>query len=143
MSLVKHEKLSPFVEFLGVEIVHQGDDRVATLLPPQTVLQNRKGDIHGGVLATLLDTTLGMAARGGMEEQAASSTLSLTVNYLSPARGELLCNARCVRRGRSIRFVEGQVTDNRGEVVATAIATFKVFATNNKSADRPRSGLVE
>ncbi|MCB5203771.1 PaaI family thioesterase [Neorhizobium sp. T786] len=134
MSLVQYENFSPFVEFLGVTIVHQGEDQVQTSLPSQPVLQNRKGDIHGGVIATLLDTTLGMAARGEMDQQAASSTLSLTVNFLSPARGELLCSARCVRKGRSIRFVEGQITDKDGEVVATAVATFKVFSANRASA---------
>jgi uncharacterized domain 1 len=127
MPLIKHEGLSPFIKFLGVEIVQQSDNRVETRLPSQGVLENRKGDIHGGVLATLLDTTLGLAARGDVDVQAAISTLSLTVNYLRPARGDLLCKASCLQKGRSIRFVEGQVTDKQGEVVATAVATFKVF----------------
>ena len=143
MSLVKHENLAPFIDFLGVRVLQQGHDGVETLLPSRSVLENRKGDIHGGALATLLDTTLGMAARTDLDERAASSTLSLTVNYLSAARGELICSARCIRKGRSIRFVEGQVTDQKGEVVATAVATFKVFAARPDSAEGSPSGSVK
>jgi uncharacterized protein (TIGR00369 family) len=128
MSLVQHEDLSPFVEFLGAKVVRQESGEVEMRLPFQPVLQNRKGDVHGGAIATLLDTAMGLAARTDMDERAASSTLSITVNYVSPARGELSCGARIVRKGRSICFLEGQVTDQAGEVVATAVATFKVFA---------------
>lgn len=130
MSLVQFENLSPFVEMLGVEIVQQSADEVETRMPALAVTQNRKGDVHGGAIATLLDTSMGVAARADMDERAASSTLSLTVSYLNPGRGELRCTARCTKRGRSIRFLEAKVHDRDGVVVATAVATFKVFAGN-------------
>ena len=128
MSLVQFESLSPFVEMMGIEVLDANSDGTRTRLPPREVLQNRKGDVHGGAIATLLDTTMGIAARADFSAQAASSTLSLTVNYLNPGRGELHCAARCLKKGRSIRFLEAEVLDQAGTVVATAIATFKVFA---------------
>lgn len=130
MSLVQFESLSPFVEMLGVEILLRDAEGVETRMPALSVTQNRKGDIHGGAIATLLDTTMGIAARADMDERAASSTLSLTVSYLNVGRGELRCHARCTKKGRSIRFLEAKVTDLSGEVIATAVATFKVFAGN-------------
>lgn len=127
MSLVRfHEP--PFAEHLGLRTIREEGDEPEVLMPFMPALQNRKGDIHGGAIASLVDNAMGIAARIGLDRDAAASTLSMTVNFLSPARGDLRCIARCTKKGRTIRFVECEVLDRQGEVVATAVATFKIFA---------------
>lgn len=96
-------------------------------LPDLPRFQNRKGDVHGGAAATLIDTTLGFAATAGDPPGTSSSTLMLNVSYLAPARGRLTCTSSWQRRGRSIRFLEASVEDEAGTLVARASATFKVF----------------
>jgi len=127
MSLAIFKNEPPFIDFLGIEIVSRGENEVVGRLPFRPELQNRKGDVHGGAIASLLDTVLGAAARAGLETGSVSTTLSLTVNYVSPGRGDLRCTARCTKKGRSIRFLQGEVLDGDNELVATAVATFKVF----------------
>ncbi|GGA62826.1 phenylacetic acid degradation protein [Nitratireductor aestuarii] len=127
MSLVRFETNPPYAEFLGIDIVRREVDGVEAHLPFKPELQNRKGDVHGGAIASLIDMSLGAASYADLGTSAAASTLSITVNYLNAAKGDLRCFARCVRRGRSIRFVEAEVLDDKDEVVAKAVATFKVF----------------
>lgn len=126
-SLLTYRDVPPFVSDLGIEIVERSVERIVTRLPDSPRFHNRKGDVHGGAAATLIDTTLGFASTEGDPEGTASSTLMLTISYLAPARGELRCTSTWQRRGRSIRFLEAAVTDETGTLVATAQATFKVF----------------
>ncbi len=126
-SLLIHRDVAPFVVDLGMEIVSRSPESVVMTLPDRPRFQNRKGDVHGGAAATLIDSALGFAATEGDPPGTASSTLTLTVNYLAPARGKLTCVSSMVRRGRSIRFLKAEVTDEAGELVATATATFKIF----------------
>jgi len=127
MSLVRFETNPPYAALLGIEVVRRDADGAEARLPFKPELQNRKGDVHGGAITSLIDTALGNAAFADLGLGAAASTLSLTVNFLNAAKGDLRCFARCVRRGRSIRFVEAEVLDDKDEVVAKAVATFKVF----------------
>jgi len=126
MSLVRFD-IPPFADFLGIKIVRTDVELIEVHLPFRPELQNRKGDVHGGAITSLLDAALGNAAFVDLERAAVASTLSLTVNFLSAARSDLRCFARCTKRGRSIRFVEAEVLDAHDEVVAKAVATFKVF----------------
>jgi len=126
-SLIVHRDIAPFVDDLGLEIVERSADRVVIVLPDSPRFQNRKGDVHGGAAATLIDTTLGFAAVEGDPPGASSSTLMLNVSYLAAARGRLTCISSWQRRGKSIRFLEASVKDEAGTLVAKASATFKVF----------------
>lgn len=127
MSLVRFENTPPYADFLGIEIVRRDADGVEARLAFSPKLQNRKGDVHGGAITSLLDMALGSASYADLGPTAAASTLSMTVNFLTAARSDLRCFARCTKRGRSIRFVEAEVVDANDEVIAKAIATFKVF----------------
>lgn len=85
---------------------------------------NPHGTVHGGVLATLIDTAMGtaVAAAGGESPV----TVSLTVTYLEPGRpGRLDARARVRKRGKRLTVVEAEVVQG-DDVVADALATFAV-----------------
>ena len=91
---------------------------------------NPQGIPHGGVYATLLDTTLGSAGcwGGSPERFLPAVTLNINVSYLSrPGGTHLVCEARRVGGGASIFFSEGEITDDTGIVVARATGTFKLL----------------
>ena len=52
------------------------------------------------------------------------ATIDMNTIFLSPGTGDLVIEARCLRRGASIAFCEGDVRDKNGELVARATATF-------------------
>lgn len=89
---------------------------------------NPVGSIQGGILAAMLDDTLGPAAAGLLGGEAFAQTLELKTSFLRPARpGPLYGDARVVHRGREIVFLEGSLSDADGTVVATATATARII----------------
>jgi uncharacterized protein (TIGR00369 family) len=127
MTLARYDGLPPFAELLGLRVQDQTGDALTILMPASQTLDNRKGDVHGGAIATLMDTALGLAARGSDDWRVVSSTLNLTINYLSPGRGDLTCKTTVQRRGKSVVFVEGTVTDSYGTVIAVGMGTYKTY----------------
>ena len=92
---------------------------------------NRRGRLHGGVLAMLLDTASGYcgcftSVPGGRVD---AVTLSLTTNFVSSVReGRLLAEARRTGGGRSVFFAEAYVRDEAGRLIASSTGTFKYIA---------------
>ena len=55
------------------------------------------------------------------------ATIDMNTTFLSPGTGDLVIEARCLRRGASIAFCEGDIRRADGELVARATATFKII----------------
>lgn len=123
----KTRSLPPFVKLIGLTLVRQSPDHTETCLLMRPDLQNNKGNLHGGLIATILDTSLGLAARSDLDGRTSSATISLSVQYLAPARTDVRCITRRVRRGGSICFVEGRVIDAHENLVATGTGVFRLF----------------
>lgn len=85
---------------------------------------NPVGVVHGGFLAAMLDDTLGPALVATLGRGQFAPTADLHVQFLRPARpGRITGRGRIVRRGKSIAFLAGELSDESGHVVATATAT--------------------
>ncbi|SEM62913.1 uncharacterized domain 1-containing protein [Roseovarius tolerans] len=113
---------------LGYRLTEWMEDFARVELPLTPVLMNRQGLPHGGMHATLLDTAMGFAGcyTGDPERAQMALTLSLTVNYLGQARGEvLIAEARRTGGGKSTYFAEGEVRDETGALIATGSGVFR------------------
>lgn len=117
----------PFYEHLGLELDALANGRSAIRLPYRKHFGNSRGEVHGGAVAALADAAMSQAVRSTVEPGAAVATISLTLNYLAPAHGELVCNGAVVRGGRSVAFTEAEVTDERGTSVCRASATYRLL----------------
>jgi uncharacterized protein (TIGR00369 family) len=88
---------------------------------------NYAGVVQGGMLAAMLDATLGPALGATLAEGEWAPTTDLHVQFLSPARpGRIIGRGRVVRRGGQVAFLAGELSDVDGNVLATAIATANV-----------------
>lgn len=90
---------------------------------------NRSGIPHGGIYAAMLDTAMGYcgAYTGSAEDQKMTMTLSMTVNYLSRPKGtRLIAEGRQTGGGARTFFAEGWIMDESGELIATAVGTFRI-----------------
>lgn len=88
---------------------------------------NLQGLVHGGVLATLLDTAMGLAVRSALDPGRRHVTIEMSVHYLRPAHpGRLVAHGRTLRVGRTIAFAEAEVLDEEGRALASATGTFSV-----------------
>ena len=109
----------PFWATLGLELIEVGDGRatMAVTFGPQH-LQN--GVMHGGVVASLIDSACACAALSRIYPDAYATSVNLQVTYLKPVTGgRLSARAECLRAGRRILFTEARVLDEAGELVAT------------------------
>ncbi len=91
---------------------------------------------HGGSVAALIDAALGVACLTEVcEEMKVVSTVNLTISYLVPALKDdvLTADARVIRSGKRILFVEGKVTNQDGGLVATASATMNAYPVSKIS----------
>jgi uncharacterized protein (TIGR00369 family) len=88
---------------------------------------NPFGAIQGGLLAAMLDDTLGPALVATLGPGESAPTTDLHVQFLRPARpGRLVGRGRIVRKGRDVGFMAGELVDDSGEVVAVATATAQI-----------------
>jgi uncharacterized protein (TIGR00369 family) len=88
---------------------------------------NPAGVIQGGLLAGMLDDTLGPALVATLSEGEWAPTTDLHVQVLSPAQpGRLIGRGRVVRRGGQVAFLAGELCDEHGNLLATATATASI-----------------
>ena len=103
-----------------------GDGYARIRLPYNPDFTNSRLDLHGGALLTLLDCTLACAARGHDPVGSSVITVDLSTHFISGATSDVIGEARCLRRGRSLAFTQGELRDVQGTLLATATATMKV-----------------
>jgi uncharacterized protein (TIGR00369 family) len=102
---------------------------VVVRLPFNPILRRASDcdDIHGGVLAALID----IAAHAAVAVQIGrmAPTIDLRIDYLRPAPGtDLLATARTLRVGRAIARVDVEITAGSKAVVAVGRGTFSTLA---------------
>jgi uncharacterized protein (TIGR00369 family) len=118
-------------DLLGMRpiIVEHGTVTFACAADPR--FANPMGTVHGGIIATLLDSALGCAVQTVLEEGVGYTTLSLEVKYLRPVAtdaGELRATGTVVHAGRRQATAEARLTDAAGRVLATATTTCLVLS---------------
>ncbi|HNQ57657.1 MAG: PaaI family thioesterase [Rhodocyclaceae bacterium] len=116
----------PFIELLQAQDGPLEKGRATAAVEVRRELHNSWGYAHGGVVMTLLDVTMGQAARSSLPQGTGVVTIDLNVSFVSAGRGRLTVEARVLRSGGSIVFCEGEVRDAAGELVAKGMASFKV-----------------
>jgi uncharacterized protein (TIGR00369 family) len=119
---------SPFSSALGIALRELEPDRAVLELPWREDLATMADVVHGGAVATLADTTAMAAAWAcdDVPEALAGSTVSLALDYLAPARGDLTAEGRVSRRGRRLCFVRVEVTAGDGTLAATGQAVYRL-----------------
>lgn len=117
---------APFWNHLGMEFERLEPGQVSIKLPIKNELLNANGFMHGGVLASILDTVSGITIRSTKEVRVA--TLSLSTQFIAPVKGgTIYANATLLNPGKRIQYVEAKVTDEVGDLVGSALATFTIL----------------
>ena len=89
---------------------------------------NLMDGLHGGILCDLTDAAMGTAFASTLENEQQFTTVELKINFLRPVRtGRLRAEANVVKRGRTIGYIECEVTDEEKRLVAKASSTCMVL----------------
>jgi uncharacterized protein (TIGR00369 family) len=85
---------------------------------------NPMGTLHGGVYCDLADAAMGYAYASTLPEGEMFTTVELKINFFRPVRkGKLTAEARVIRAGSNLGYVECDVRDGEGKFVARAAST--------------------
>ncbi len=111
-------------KLFGLEISYT-DESCIVEFTVRDFMFNPQGSLHGGVIAFALDVSMGHLIHRTIGR--AAITLEMKTQYMRPAvAGRVRCEARFLRRGRTVSFLESRMTDAEGKIVAAATATWQM-----------------
>ena len=114
---------------LGIRLDHCDEGKArATLAPTVNACWPSPDSPHGGVLFTVIDTTMAWAAMSLAGAGESVATVDCSIQYPAPAtHGAFTCHATSVRKtGRTV-FMRAEVVDSHGGVVALGQGTFRII----------------
>ena len=115
----------PFSEHLGIKVdsLGKGVARLSMAIRPE--FMTSWGTAHGGSILALLDITLSMTARTLYDPPRSIMTIDLSTQFIGTTTGLLRAEGRVMKAGQTTIFCEGEARDEKGELVAKAIGTFR------------------
>lgn len=123
----EYQKKIPFLQHLKIQTDELGKGAARLSLPIERHLTNSLGTAHGGVIMSLLDVALCTAARTLHPESVGVVTIDMSTSFIGGGKGDrLVAEARVLKDGRSMTFVEGEAKNADGSLVAKAIGTVRV-----------------
>jgi uncharacterized protein (TIGR00369 family) len=88
-------------------------------------LKQNNGVVHGGAIASLIDSATAFAIISVLPPDEKATTADLTISYLRPLReGRAHSTARVLRAGRRLIVVSAELVDDAGKLIATALTTY-------------------
>lgn len=127
----------PCATLLSLDIMEADREtgRVKIAFTAKPEFCNAAGNVQGGFLAAMLDDCMGPALLIATDAKCFPSTIDLNVQFLAPAKpGRLIGKGRVVKIGKTIGFVEAELEDGSGSLVARATASVRITAMHKAVA---------
>jgi uncharacterized protein (TIGR00369 family) len=123
-KLMEMVNTSPYPQHLRMQLASISVDHAMVKLKTEQCHLQPFGIVHGGVLATLIDTATFWSVFLRLPEDAGLVNIDLKLNYLkSISTGKMIAQGRCIRAGRSISYAEASVKDTKGNILAHGTST--------------------
>jgi acyl-CoA thioesterase len=127
-SLESEQSVGPLGDLLGMATVSREPGRCRMRLEVDPAWHNPNGVLHGGVIYTMIDNSMGGAVQPNLPQSQACATIEVKVSYLAAVReGTLTVDTEVIRQGRNIAFLESRVRDETGKLVATGSGSMYIF----------------
>lgn len=120
----------PIASVLGMTPAEVDEGRVVFTMTPQEFHYNPIGVVHGGVISTLLDTSMACAIQTTIPKGMAYTSLEIKVNFIRALKvttGEVRCEGKVIHRGGMTATAEGRITDAAGKLYAHGTTTCILF----------------
>jgi uncharacterized protein (TIGR00369 family) len=121
----------PCAQLLGWRLVAQDIERgwVRIEFDAKPEFLNPAGFIQGGILAAMLDDTMGPAALVKSQGKTFTSTIDMNVSYMSAARpGKLYGEGQVIQLGKTIGYLEAKLLDANGALIARATSSARLVS---------------
>lgn len=124
LSDIHDNRMSPFTETLGLELVSLDQDGCTMRLEISPQHFNTTARVHGGVIFSLLDSAMGAAVYARLDAHEATATIECKINYTRAVTGGVLeCRAKVMHAGTRTMVVDGEVWQD-GALAAKCLGTF-------------------
>ncbi len=116
-----------FPGVVGITLEEVRKDYARMRLPFRPVLNQPAGVVHGGALATLIDTVVVPAIASGYDVPHRYVTIDMQIQYMSAVIGEdAVAEGWITKRGRSTVFCRAEILTAKAGLVATGTLVYKV-----------------
>lgn len=122
---------APIADTLGFSLAEVGEGTAVFTIDCSEFHYNPLGTVHGGVIATLLDSAMSCAVHTLLPAGSGYTTVEMKVNFVRPIladTGPLRCVGTVVHGGRRIATAEGKLVDGNGKLYAHGTTTCLIFA---------------
>lgn len=128
----------PVARLLGLVLKEIEPGRAVFELATEERHHNPMGTLHGGVYCDLADAAMGYAYAATLAEGEAFTTVEMKINFLRAVRrATLTAEARVVKAGSTLGYVECEVKDEQGRLVAKAASTCLKLRKSDPAEKRP------
>jgi uncharacterized protein (TIGR00369 family) len=119
----------PIGRLIGFEVKETAEGRAVLSLAAGPQHANPMGTLHGGVLCDVADAAMGIAFASTLGPEQTFTTVELKINFFRPVwEARLRAEGKVVRRGSRLGYVECDITDEQGRLVAKASSTCMALA---------------
>ena len=130
---------APYPALIGLRLSQLEFDRCRIDLALAERHMQPFGIVHGGVLATLLDTATFWAAFLRLPQDSGLVNVDLKLNYLKAVvGGHLRAEGECLRAGRQLSYTQASVFDESGELVAHGTSTLMALPGKGLKLPMPK-----
>jgi len=118
---------SPYCQLLGMEIMEIKEGESKMQMPFKEGLTHPYRVVHGGAIASLADSSVGMALVSLVEPEDRIGTIEFKINFFTfISKGNLEAHAKIIHKGSKTAVGEVEVKNEEGKLVAKVIATYSI-----------------
>ena len=123
----KTEPVHPFADLLGMQVDSKEDGQCTCSISFSERLLNPNNVVHGGVIYSLADNSMGGALTSILPEEERCATIEIKVTYLRPAgHSDLIGHSQVIKRGKRVAILESEIRSGE-KLIAKATGSFAIF----------------
>jgi len=123
----KTEPVHPFADLLGMQVDSKEDGQCTCSISFSERLLNPNDVVHGGVIYSLADNSMGGALTSILPEEERCATIEIKVTYLRPAgHSDLIGHSQVIKRGKRVAILESEIRSGE-KLIAKATGSFAIF----------------
>jgi uncharacterized protein (TIGR00369 family) len=127
----------PFGKLLGIKLESIKPGEATLSLEIRDDFMQNNGVVHGGVIASLIDTSMAFSIIPLLGKDEKTTTVDLTITYLRPLMsGTIKATAKALREGGRIIVTSADVFDSAGTLASTALSTYLRFIPSSSSRQK-------
>lgn len=119
---------SPYWKLIGLKEVSLNNGSSLIELPVKYEITQRRGTVHGGVIASMVDSAAGAAIRSLLEPNQQVVTVEMKLNYIRPVKGDrIIGRGKVINLGNTLAVAEANIISDEDNIIASGMATFMVL----------------